>query len=142
MTVEFSVVGIVIDIIASWSRMIIALVISILFSLTIGITAARNKRAESVIIPLLDVFQSIPVLGFFPLVILGLIAVLPGFLGENLAVIILIFTSMSWNIAFGVYEVCQVYSARLHRSIADVRERNVETDYEHIRSGISEQDRL
>jgi NitT/TauT family transport system permease protein len=72
----------------------------------IGISAARNKKAESIIIPLLDVFQSIPILGFFPLVILGVVGLFPRepFIGVNLAVIILIFTSMSWNIAFGVYE--------------------------------------
>lgn len=84
--------------------MLVALVLSILFSLAIGITAARNKKAEAVIIPLLDVFQSIPILGFFPIVILGVVAIVPGELGISLAVIILIFTSMSWNIAFGVYE--------------------------------------
>jgi NitT/TauT family transport system permease protein len=84
--------------------MLIALAFSIGFSLAVGIVAARNKRAESVIIPLLDVFQSIPILGFFPIVILGIIAVLPGQLGINLAIILLIFTSMSWNITFGVYE--------------------------------------
>ncbi len=84
--------------------MLIALVLSILFSLAIGITAARNKRAEAVIIPLLDVFQSIPILGFFPIVILAVVNVIPGQIGISVAVIILIFTSMSWNIAFGVYE--------------------------------------
>ncbi len=84
--------------------MLLALAISIVFSLAVGILAARNKRAESIIIPLLDVFQSIPILGFFPIVILGVIAVVPGEIGVNVAVIILIFTSMSWNIAFGVYE--------------------------------------
>jgi NitT/TauT family transport system permease protein len=100
----FTIIGISIDIIYSWVRMIIALAISIAFSLAVGIFAARNKRAESIIIPLLDVFQSIPILGFFPLVILGVIAVFPGQIGVNMAVIILIFTSMAWNIAFGVYE--------------------------------------
>ena len=84
--------------------MLVALALSILFSLAVGIFAARNKRAESVIIPLLDIFQSIPILGFFPVVILGVVAVIPGQIGVNIAVIFLIFTSMSWNIAFGVYE--------------------------------------
>ncbi len=83
--------------------MIIALIFSILFSLAVGILAARNRRAEVVIIPLLDIFQSIPILGFFPIVIVAIIDVLPGAAGVNLAVIFLIFTSMSWNIAFGVY---------------------------------------
>lgn len=103
---DFSIELIIIDIVSSWSRMLIALVISIIFSLIIGISAARNKKAESIIIPVLDVFQSIPILGFFPLVILGVVDLFPNSpqIGVNLAVIILIFTSMSWNIAFGVYE--------------------------------------
>jgi len=84
--------------------MIIALFFSVLFSLTIGIAAARNRRAETIIIPTLDVLQSIPILGFFPIVIFGIAAILPGAGGVDLAVIFLIFTSMSWNIAFGVYE--------------------------------------
>jgi NitT/TauT family transport system permease protein len=84
--------------------MIVALFLSILFSLAIGITAARNRKAETIIIPTLDVLQSIPILGFFPIVIYGIAAVLPGPAGVDLAVIFLIFTSMSWNIAFGVYE--------------------------------------
>lgn len=101
---EFTIIGVTIDIIYSWLRMLIALALSIAFSLSVGILAARNKRAESIVIPLLDVFQSIPILGFFPIVILGVIAVFPYLIGVNLAVIILIFTSMSWNITFGVYE--------------------------------------
>jgi NitT/TauT family transport system permease protein len=84
--------------------MILALGLSILFALAVGIWAARSRRAESVILPLLDIFQSIPILGFFPFVIGAIYGTLPNFIGANLAVIILIFTSMSWNIAFGVYE--------------------------------------
>jgi len=84
--------------------MMLALGLSILFALVIGITAARNRRAEVVILPLLDIFQSIPILGFFPFVIGAIYGVIPNAIGANLAVIVLIFTSMSWNIAFGVYE--------------------------------------
>jgi len=84
--------------------MIIALVLSILFSLVVGIAAARSKRAEAVFIPALDVLQSIPILGFFPVVILTILSIFPSQIGVNIAVILLIFTSMSWNIAFGVYE--------------------------------------
>jgi NitT/TauT family transport system permease protein len=85
--------------------MILALGLSIVFALAIGIWAARSKRAEAIILPLLDIFQSIPILGFFPFVIAGIYAgALHNFVGANLAVIVLIFTSMSWNIAFGVYE--------------------------------------
>jgi NitT/TauT family transport system permease protein len=84
--------------------MILALGLSILFALAVGIWAARSRRAEAVILPLLDIFQSIPILGFFPFVIAGIYGAIPNFVGANLAVIVLIFTSMSWNIAFGVYE--------------------------------------
>ena len=104
MTLQFGFVAL--DIISSWTRMIIALAISVVFALIIGIWAARSKKAESVILPLLDIFQSIPILGFFPLVITAIYdaPLLHNFVGANLAVIVLIFTSMSWNIAFGVYE--------------------------------------
>lgn len=102
--IGFDLFEISIDLIDSWIRMIIALVLSILFSLVVGIAAARSKRAEAVFIPALDVLQSIPISGFFPIVILGIILVFPSQIGVNLAVILLIFTSMSWNIAFGVYE--------------------------------------
>lgn len=84
--------------------MLLALGLSIIFALAVGIAAARNRRAEAIIIPLLDVFQSIPILGFFPLIIYGVYGLLPNQFGASLAIIILIFTSMSWNIAFGVYE--------------------------------------
>ena len=84
--------------------MMFALGLSILFALAVGIITARNRRAEAVILPLLDIFQSIPILGFFPFVIIGIYGLMPNMTGANLAVIILIFSSMSWNIAFGVYE--------------------------------------
>jgi NitT/TauT family transport system permease protein len=101
-SLEFGLVAL--DILASWLRMIFALVFSVVFALAVGIWAARSKRAESVILPLLDIFQSIPILGFFPFVIGGIYGAIPNALGANLAVVVLIFTSMSWNIAFGVYE--------------------------------------
>lgn len=84
--------------------MAFALLISILFSWAVGIAAARNKTAERIILPVLDVLQSIPILGFFPVVLLLFVNYLPGQLGINLAVVFLIFTSMAWNIAFAVYE--------------------------------------
>jgi len=101
-TLQFGIIAL--DILSSWVRMILALGLSIVFALAVGIWAARSRRAESIILPLLDIFQSIPILGFFPFVITAVYGVLPNFVGANLAVIMLIFTSMSWNIAFGVYE--------------------------------------
>ena len=102
MTLQFGLVAL--DIVSSWVRMVFALGLSILFALSVGIWAARSRRAESIILPLLDIFQSIPILGFFPFVIFAVYGTIPNFVGANLAVILLIFTSLSWNIAFGVYE--------------------------------------
>lgn len=93
-----------VDIAASWARLLIALLISIIFSLFVGIFAATSRRGEKIILPLLDIFQTIPILGFFPIVIFLIVGLVPGAVGINLAVIFLIFTSMSWNISFGVYE--------------------------------------
>ena len=104
MPLQFGLVAL--DIVASWLRMIVALGLGIVFALAVGIWAARSRRAEAVILPLLDIFQSIPILGFFPFVIFAIYGtpLLHNAVGANLAVIVLIFTSMSWNIAFGVYE--------------------------------------
>jgi NitT/TauT family transport system permease protein len=124
-TLQFGLVAL--DILASWTRMIIALGLSIVFALAVGIWAARSRRAEGVILPLLDIFQSIPILGFFPFVIGGIYGAFPNWVGANLAVIILIFTSMSWNIAFGVYEsvkaIPQDYSDLLNVSQASTWQR-------------------
>ncbi len=75
-----------------------------LFSWAIGITAARNVNAEKVILPALDILQSIPILGFFPVVLVVFVVLFPPDIGVYLAVVFLIFTSMTWNIAFAVYE--------------------------------------
>jgi len=87
----------------SWARMMIALLISIGFSLCVGIAAAVNQLAEKAIIPILDVLQSIPILSFFPIALYAFITIHP-LIGPELAAIFLIFTSQAWNIAFGVYE--------------------------------------
>lgn len=88
---------------ASYVRMAVALVFSVLFSLAVGIAAATNRTVEKIVIPLLDIFQSIPILGFFPVAIQLFYAAIP-VLGAELAAIFLIFTSQVWNITFAVYE--------------------------------------
>lgn len=89
----------------SFLRMLAAYILSVIFSLVYGYTAAMNKKAEKIMLPVLDVLQSVPVLGFFPIVIIFLINLFKGSkLGVELAAIVLIFTSQAWNIAFGVYE--------------------------------------
>ncbi len=94
----------VIDSAFSWARMLIALFISIVLSIFIGILAARSKTAGRIIIPILDVLQTLPILAFFPFVIYLVVGTLPNYIGINASVILLITTSMIWNIAFAVYE--------------------------------------
>jgi NitT/TauT family transport system permease protein len=87
----------------SWARMTAALIISIIFSLCVGILAAVDRVAEKIIIPVLDILQSIPILSFFPIALYAFIIIHP-VIGPELAAIFLIFTSQAWNITFGVYK--------------------------------------
>ena len=85
-------------------RILVAYGISLVFALAYGYAAAKSKRAEIVLIPLLDILQSIPVLSFLPGVMLAMVTLFPSRqLGVELGSIILIFTGQVWNIAFSFY---------------------------------------
>lgn len=85
-------------------RLSIAYALSLAFALAYGYAAARSKTAEVVLVPLLDILQSIPVLSFLPGVMLAMIALFPhSELGIELGSIVLIFTGQVWNIAFSFY---------------------------------------
>lgn len=85
-------------------RMFIALFFSLLFTFTYGYIAAHSPRAERVLIPLLDVLQSVPVLGFLSVTITFFIALFRGsLLGLEAASIFAIFTSQVWNMTFSFY---------------------------------------
>ena len=85
-------------------RILVAYVVSLLFALAYGYIAAKSRRAEIVLIPLLDILQSIPVLSFLPGVMLAMVALFPNRqLGVEIGSIILIFTGQVWNIAFSFY---------------------------------------
>jgi NitT/TauT family transport system permease protein len=89
----------------STARMIVAYVLSLVFAIGYGNAAATRRKAAVFLLPLLDVLQSIPILGFFPAALIFFVATFHGHpVGIELAVVFLIFTSMSWNMAFGVYE--------------------------------------
>jgi NitT/TauT family transport system permease protein len=89
----------------SFTRMLIAYVCALFFSVSYGYVAATNRRAERVLMPLLDVLQSVPVLGFFPAAVFFFVNLTHGGrLGVEMASVFLIFTSQAWNIAFGCYE--------------------------------------
>ena len=85
-------------------RMATAYVFSLVFALAYGYIAAYNKRAEALMIAVLDVLQSIPVLSFLPGVMLAMVALFPTRqLGLELGSIVLIFTGQVWNMAFSFY---------------------------------------
>ncbi len=86
-------------------RMAWALVASLVFSLAYAALAAKNRRAEKIMIPVLDVLQSVPILGFLSITVTGFIALFPGrLLGVECAAIFAIFTSQAWNMTFSVYQ--------------------------------------
>jgi NitT/TauT family transport system permease protein len=85
-------------------RGIAAFCLSLVFTLLVGYWAAKSAAAERVLIPLLDILQSIPVLGFLPGLVLVLIALFPHTnIGLELACIIMIFTGQVWNMTFSFY---------------------------------------
>lgn len=86
-------------------RMLAALFASVIFTLTFGTTAAKSRRAEMVLIPLLDVLQSVPVLGYLSFTVVFFISLFPHrILGAELAAIFAIFTSQAWNMAFSFFQ--------------------------------------
>jgi len=97
-------------------RMVAALIASLVFSLAYAAVAAKSKRAEKLLIPILDILQSVPILGFLSITVTGFIALFPGsLLGYECAAIFAIFTSQAWNMTFSLY---QSFSAVPH----DLRE--------------------
>jgi NitT/TauT family transport system permease protein len=103
----------------STTRMVVAYLLSLVFAIAYGHTAATNKRAAVILLPVLDILQSVPILGFFPPALLFFVAAFQGqAVGIELAVVFLIFTSMSWNMAFGVYEALTTIPADLESAAA------------------------
>src|SRR2546421_6098108 len=86
-------------------RMAAALVASLVFSLLYAALAAKSRQAEKILIPVLDVLQSVPILGFLSITVTGFIALFPGrLLGVECAAIFAIFTSQAWNMTFSLYQ--------------------------------------
>ncbi len=85
-------------------RMFAALTLSVVFTFGYATAAARSRRARKILIPLLDILQSVPVLGFLSITITGFIALFPGSqLGLECASVFAIFTSQAWNMTFAFY---------------------------------------
>jgi NitT/TauT family transport system permease protein len=86
-------------------RMSVAYVIALVFSIAYAKIAAASRRAERIMLPVLDILQSIPILSFMPGVVLGMAALIPGrTIGLELAAVLLIFTSQAWNLAFSFHQ--------------------------------------
>ncbi|MBV8938516.1 MAG: ABC transporter permease subunit [Alphaproteobacteria bacterium] len=86
-------------------RMLIAVVVSLAFTLIYATLAAKNRKAGQILVPLLDILQSVPVLGYISFTVTGFIALFPGrVLGVECAAIFAIFTSQAWNMTFSLYQ--------------------------------------
>jgi NitT/TauT family transport system permease protein len=95
-------------------RMAAALVASLIFSLGYAALAAKSRTAEKILIPVLDILQSVPILGFLSITVTGFIALFPGrLLGVECAAIFAIFTSQAWNMTFSLYQSLRTVPAEL-----------------------------
>ncbi len=95
-------------------RMFAALIASLVFTFTYGTAAAKSRRASLVLIPILDILQSVPILGFLTFTVVFFMSLVPGnVLGLELAAIFAIFTSQAWNMAFSMYQSLKTVPADL-----------------------------
>jgi len=86
-------------------RMLAAMALSLIFTFTYATLAAKSRRAERVLIPLLDILQSVPILGFISVTVVFFMSLAPDkMLGAELAAVFAIFTSQAWNMAFSFYQ--------------------------------------
>ena len=96
-------------------RMFAAMAASLVFTLAYATVAAKSRRAEMVLIPLLDVLQSVPILGFLSFTVTFFLGLFPGSsLGAECAAIFAIFTSQAWNMAFSFYQSLRTVPRDLH----------------------------
>jgi len=103
-------------------RMLIAMMLSLLFTFTYATLAAKNKHAERLLVPLLDILQSVPILGFISITVVFFMALAPGrVLGAEFAAIFAIFTSQAWNMAFSFYQSLRTVPTELTEASRNFR---------------------
>ena len=86
-------------------RMLLAIICSTIFTFIYAALAAKSRRAEMVLIPLLDILQSVPILGFLTFTVVFFLNLFPGnVFGAELACVFAIFTSQAWNMTFSMYQ--------------------------------------
>lgn len=98
-------------------RMFAALAISLLFTLSYATWAAKSPRAEKLLVPMLDILQSVPILGFISITVVFFMSLAPGrVLGAEFAAIFAIFTSQAWNMAFSFYQSLRTVPVELEEA--------------------------
>jgi len=98
-------------------RMFIAFAAALIFTFAYGYIAARSPRARTIMLPTLDILQSVPVLGFLSVTVTGFLALFPGsLLGVECASIFAIFTAQAWNMTFGFYHSLITVPAELQEA--------------------------
>ncbi|HXQ31351.1 MAG TPA: ABC transporter permease subunit [Steroidobacteraceae bacterium] len=103
-------------------RMIAAMVLSLLFTFTYATWAAKSPRASRILVPLLDVLQSVPILGFISVTVVFFLSLAPGrVLGAEFAAIFGIFTSQAWNMAFSFYQSLRTVPVELEEAARSFR---------------------
>ena len=103
-------------------RMFAALAASLLFTFTYATAAAKSRRAGLILIPILDILQSVPILGFLSFTVVFFMSLFPGrVLGLELAAIFAVFTSQAWNMAFSFYQALTTLPADLVEVAASFR---------------------
>ena len=103
-------------------RMFAALAASLLFTFTYATAAAKSRRAALLLVPLLDILQSVPILGFLTFTVVFFMNLFPGrVMGLELAAIFAIFTSQAWNMAFSLYQSLRTVPADLDEAARSFR---------------------
>ena len=103
-------------------RMLAALGLSLLFTFTYATLAAKSRRAEQILVPLLDILQSVPILGFISVTVVFFLSLAPGrVLGAELAAVFAIFTSQAWNMAFSFYQSLRTVPTELAEAATSFR---------------------
>jgi NitT/TauT family transport system permease protein len=103
-------------------RMFAALALSLLFTLTYATWAAKSERAGKLLVPILDILQSVPILGFISITVVFFMSLAPGrVLGAEFAAIFAIFTSQAWNMAFSFYQSLRTVPIELSEAAESFR---------------------
>src|SRR5579859_1997489 len=103
-------------------RMLVALALSLVFTFIYATFAAKSRRAEMLLVPLLDILQSVPILGFISITVVFFMALAPGrVLGAEFASIFAIFTSQAWNMAFSFYQSLRTIPTELEEATQNFR---------------------